>query len=165
MHLDLIPKLHLFTAALPMHIVPARVRVSTITITMQKVFIHAFSVIFLLDPSRGLWSAVHTQPVGHISLPRCPETQPVPPLSHSHCSAATVEPHICHERSQPEVFKQEPWDIHHWNLYRPFVLTETFLFRLLSQCTEYFDLRCQLLDDLTSKLIHIFFSRLDMKTL
>lgn len=26
-----------------------------------------------------------------------------------------------------------------------------FLFRLLSQCTEYFDLRCQLLDDLTSK--------------
>lgn len=29
-----------------------------------------------------------------------------------------------------------------------------FLVRFLSQCTEYFDLRCQLLDDLTSKLIN-----------
>lgn len=26
-----------------------------------------------------------------------------------------------------------------------------FFFRFLSQCTEYFDLRCQLLDDLTSE--------------
>lgn len=30
------------------------------------------------------------------------------------------------------------------------------VFRLLSQCTEYFDLRCQLLDDLTSECPHYF---------
>lgn len=34
----------------------------------------------------------------------------------------------------------------------PCCVDETFPLRLLSQCTEYFDLRCQLLDDLTSEL-------------
>lgn len=34
----------------------------------------------------------------------------------------------------------------------PFVMIH-ICFRLLSQCTEYFDLRCQLLDDLTCKYV------------
>lgn len=42
-----------------------------------------------------------------------------------------------------------------------------FFLRLLSQCTEYFDLRCQLLDDLTSKPINSlfghFYQYVDMK--
>lgn len=36
-------------------------------------------------------------------------------------------------------------------VYTPADVVVVCFYRLLSQCTEYFDLRCQLLDDLTSK--------------
>lgn len=52
-------------------------------------------------------SALHPEPVGHFSLPRCPETQPVPPLGHPHCSAAAMESHVCDEGGQSEVIQQE----------------------------------------------------------
>ena len=49
---------------------------------------------------------------------------------------------------------QERQDIHHLHFHWGLLLMVLSLPRLLSQCTEYFDLRCQLLDDLTSKPIH-----------
>lgn len=108
------------------------------------------------DPPCSLWSAVHSEPDWHFSLPWCTETQLIPPVSRSYCSAATVESYICHERSQPEVIEQVTDKVYiTGNLSSPLIvfMYMVFLPRLLSQCTEYFDLRCQLLDDLTSKPI------------
>lgn len=66
-----------------------------------------------------------------------------------------MEPHVCDERNQPKV-RKESQQINRTET-RAAVLTFPFLVRFLSQCTEYFDLRCQLLDDLTSKLTKFHF--------
>lgn len=71
---------------------------------LQFMLIHLLSP---LDPTCGLWPTVHSQPVWHFSFQRTAETQPVPALSRSHSSTASVESNIYHERSQPEVVMQK----------------------------------------------------------
>lgn len=108
----------------------------------------------LPDSPRRLRSAVHPQPVRHLGLPRRAETQLVPPVGHPHCSAPAVEPHVSDEGHQPEViFCQHDLKVARDRKAGAGMLMMLFLslFRFLSQCTEYFDLRCQLLDDLTSE--------------
>lgn len=77
-----------------------------------------------------------------------------------------MEPHVCDERNQPKVIQQEPQEMKTTETWAA-VLMFLFLVRFLSQCTEYFDLRCQLLDDLTSKLINCLthYQYLDTKIL
>lgn len=113
------------------------------------------------DSPCRLRSAVHPQSVRHLGLPRCPETQLVPPVGHPHCPAPTVEPHVSDEGHQPEVTfastnrscTEPGGKTRRQNVNVVFLS----LFRFLSQCTEYFDLRCQLLDDLTSESTAFFF--------
>lgn len=72
----------------------------------------SLSSLCLPDPPCSLRSAVHPEPVWHLSLSRCPETQPVPPLSHPHRSASTMESYVGNERDQPEVIRQEALQLH-----------------------------------------------------
>lgn len=93
----------------------------------QCVFTLAVSVSsFLSDPPCSLWSALHSEPDGHFSLRRGPETQLVPHHSHSHCSAAVMESYIYHERGQPEVLDQET----HTHLH-PWIFSSVLVLMLL----------------------------------